>query len=222
MARKKPTPVAYFPAFLNIRGKKCVVVGGGNIALRKVRMLLECGARVTVISPTLLQGLARLAEKKTVAVIRRNYTSLDLKRAVLVVAATNVKEVNRKVADEAKGKGVLVNVVDDPGPSDFILPSTIRRGDLTVAISTAGKSPALAKKIRRNLERGLGKEYIVLLSLIEEIRSSMKRLGVHVKAGVWQEALDLDLLARLVRAGEKKKAKDVLMRRLKRKTLQVF
>ena len=218
MARKKTNSIAYFPAFLNIRGKKCVVVGGGNVALRKVRMLLECGAYVTVISPTLLQDLAQLAKKKSIAVMRRDYKPADLKRAVLVVAATDVKEVNRKVANEAKGRGIFVNVVDDPDPCDFIVPSTIRRGELTVAISTAGKSPALAKKIRRNLERSLGEEYAALVPIVEKIRSSLKREGISVKAEAWQEALDLGLLTRLVRAGEKKKAKNVLMRRLKRKT----
>jgi siroheme synthase-like protein len=218
MARKKTNSIAYFPAFLNILGKQCLVVGGGNVALRKVRMLLECGAKVTVISSTLLQDLAQLAKKKSITVMRRNYKPVDLKRAVLVVAATDVKEVNRKVANEAKERGILVNVVDDPEPSDFIVPSTIRRGELTVAISTAGKSPALAKKIRRNLERSLGKEYAALVSLIEEVRSSLKQQRIPVKAEAWQEALNLGLLTRLVRAGEKKKAKDVLMRRLKRKT----
>jgi len=217
MAKRKTNSIAYFPVFLNIHGKKCVVVGGGKVALRKVRMLLECGAHVTVISPTLLQGLAQLAKKKSAAVIRRNYRPADLERALLVVAATDVKQVNRQVANEAKGRGILVNVVDDPSPSDFIVPSTMRRGDLTVAISTAGKSPALAKKIRRDLVRSLGMEYAALVPLIEEIRSSLKRQGIHVKAEVWQEALDLRLLTRLVRAGEKKKAKDVLMRRLERK-----
>ena len=216
MARKKTNSIAYFPAFLNVLGKKCVVVGGGNVAVRKVRMLLECGANVTVISPTLLQNLAQLAKKKSITVIRRNYKPVDLERAVLVVAATDVKEVNRKVANEANGRGILVNVVDDPDSSDFIVPSTIRRGDLTVAISTAGKSPALAKKIRRNLERRFGKEYATLVSLIGKVRSSLKREGIPVKAKTWQAALDLGLLTRLVRAGEKKKAKDVLMRRLKR------
>ena len=218
MTKKRTNSIAYFPAFLNICGKKCVVVGGGNVALRKVRMLLECGAYVTVISPTLLQDLAQLAKKKSIAVMRRDYKPADLKRAVLVVAATDVKEVNRKVANEAKGRGIFVNVVDDPDPSDFIVPSTIRRGELTVAISTAGKSPALAKKIRRNLERSLGEEYAALVPIVEKIRSSLKREGISVKAEAWQEALDLGLLTRLVRAGEKKKAKNVLMRRLKRKT----
>ena len=220
MAREKANSIDYFPAFLNIREKKCVVVGGGKVALRKVRMLLECGAHVTVISPTLLQGLAQLAKKKSIAVICRNYKPMDLKWAVLVVAATDVKEVNRKVANEAKGRGILVNVVDDPGPSDFIVPSTIRRGDLTVAISTAGKSPALAKKIRRGLEQSLGEEYAMLVPLIEEVRSSLKQQRIPVKTEIWQEALDLGLLTRLVRAGEKKRAKDVLMRRLKRKALK--
>jgi precorrin-2 dehydrogenase len=218
MVRRKTNSVAYFPAFLNIRGKKCVVVGGGAVALRKVRMLLECGAHVTVISPTLLQDLAQLFKKQSITVIRRNYKPGDLKEAVLVVAATNGKEINRRVAAEAVRRRALVNVVDDPEPSDFVVPSTFRRGDLTVAVSTAGKSPALAKKIRKELEQSLGKEYTELVPLVEETRLSLKQQGIQVKAEAWQEALNLGRLTRLARAGEKRKVKDVLMRRLKRKT----
>ncbi len=124
---------AYFPVFLNVRRKKCVVVGGGQVAFRKVRMLLDCGASVTVISPVLRRDLTELANRKSIQVIRRSYKLGDLKGALIVVAATDVKKVNRKVADEAGGVGALVNVVDDPKPSDFIVPSLLPTGDLTVA-----------------------------------------------------------------------------------------
>ena len=205
----------YFPVFLNIRRKKCVVVGGGQVAFRKVRMLLDCGANVTVISPVLHPNLSELADKRSIQVIRRNYKLGDLKGAFVVIAATDEKETNRKVSKEAGRVGALVNVVDDPKPSDFIVPSLLRRGDLTVAISTGGKSPALARKLRTKLEQSLGNEYGPLVILIEDVRSSLKRQRITLRAEDWQAALDLDLLTHLVRTGQREKAKAVLMKKLK-------
>ena len=205
----------YFPVFLNIQRKKCVVVGGGQIAFRKVKMLLDCGASVTVISPVLHPDLSELSNKKSIRVVRRSYKLGDLKGAMIVVAATNVNKINRKVADEARGVGALINVVDDPKPSDFIIPSFFRRGDLTVSVSTAGRSPALARKIRTRLEENLGDEYRSLVTLINDARSSLKRQSITVSAEGWQAALDLDLLTHLVRTGREEKAKAVLMKKLK-------
>ena len=204
-----------FPVFLNVRRKKCVVIGGGQVALRKIRTLLDCGASVTVISPVLHPDLSELANKKSIQVIRRSYKSGDLKGAFIVIAATDTKETNRKVAKEAGRVGALVNVVDDPEPSDFIVPSLLRRGDLTIAISTGGMSPALAKKIRTRLEEAFGEEYGLLVSLVEEVRSTLRRKGIRMNAETWQDALDLNLLTHLVRTGQKQKAKAVLMKKLK-------
>ena len=206
----------YFPVFLDVRRKKCVVIGGGQIAFRKIRTLLDCGASVTVISPVLHPDLSELANKKSIQVIRRSYKSRDLKGAFIVIAATGTKETNRKVAKEAGRVGALVNVVDDPEPSDFIVPSVVRRGDLTIAISTGGMSPALARKIRTRLEDSFGEEYALLVSLVEEVRSTLRRKGIRVNAERWQNALDLDFLAQLLRTGQKDKAKAVLMKKLKK------
>ena len=213
MKRKLRT---YFPVFLNVRRKKCVVIGGGQVAFRKVRTLLDCGASVTVISPVLHPDLSELANKKSIQVIRRSYKSRDLKGAFIVIAATGTKQTNRKVAKEAGRVGALVNVVDDPEPSDFIVPSLLRRGDLTIAISTGGMSPALARKIRTRLEDSFGEEYALLVSLVEEVRSTLRRKGIRVNAERWQNALDLDFLAQLLRTGQKDKAKAVLMKKLKK------
>jgi siroheme synthase-like protein len=180
-------------------------------------MLLDCGANVTVISPVLHPDLTELANRKSIQVIRRSYKLGDLKGALIVVAATDVKKVNRKVAMEAGRVGALVNVVDDPEPSDFIVPSFFRRGDLTVAVATAGRSPALARRIRTKLEQSLGDEYGPLIALINDARSSLKRQRITVRAEDWQAALDLDLLTHLVRAGHKEKAKAVLVEKLKRR-----
>jgi len=213
--RGKKKPRAYYPIFLNVNVKRCVVVGGGKVALRKVKMLLECGAKVTVISPALHQDLVRLAQGKAIRLIERDYESGDLDGAVVVIAATDVEEVNRSVAHEAKKRGIFVNVVDDPGESDFIVPSFLRRGDLTIAISTGGTSPALAKKIRTKLEQDFGKEYTLLLPLIGEVRSTLKEKKIKVREEAWQEVLDLDSLIRLIQNSQRERAKTLLLSKLK-------
>jgi siroheme synthase-like protein len=178
-------------------------------------MLLDCGAKVTVISPRPLPEIVKLSEERVIGLNQREYEAGDLKGAGIAFAGTDVKKVNRKVADEASKAGVLVNVADDPEQSDFIIPSFFRRGNLTVAVSTSGVSPALAKKIRTRLEQDLGEEYAVLLSLIREVRSTIREKGDIASEEAWQEALDLDLLMRLAKAGQWKKAKTFLLNKLK-------
>ncbi|MGA2463587.1 MAG: bifunctional precorrin-2 dehydrogenase/sirohydrochlorin ferrochelatase [Thermodesulfobacteriota bacterium] len=215
MKSKHIKPPIYYPIFLNIQGKRCVVIGGGKVALRKVKMLLDCRANVSVISPKPHPDIAKLSKERAIHLIQREYETQDLKGAVMAIVCTDVKEINRKVADEAKKTGILVNVADDPGPSDFIIPAFFRRGNLTLAVSTSGKSPALARKIRTKLEKSFGEEYASLLSLIGEVRSTLKEKGYIVDAEAWQEALDLDLLIQLVRSGQRKKAKVILLSKLK-------
>jgi siroheme synthase-like protein len=211
MKAKKKKPVTYFPAFLDLHGKKCIVVGGGKVSLRKIKMLLDCEAKVTVISPTLHPDLTQLVNKKALHGISRKYELGDLEDAVIVIAATDVKEINEQVAEEAKRLGVFVNVIDDPDSSNIITPSFFRRGDLTVAISTAGRSPALARKLRTKLEQIFGEEYAILLPLIEEVRSELKLRGIGVSPEAWQEALDINLLIDLLKADQREKARAVLL-----------
>lgn len=215
MNKKKSKAIVYYPIFLNLQSKRCVVVGGGKVALRKVRMLLDCGANVTVISPKPNAEIAKLSKERAIHLIQRDYEAGDLKDVEIAIACTDVKEVNRQVADEAKKAGTLINVADDLGLSDFIIPSFFRRGDLTVAVSTAGKSPALSKKIRTKLEKSLREEYASLLSIIGEIRSTIKEKGYRVDAETWEEALDLNLLIRLLQEGKRDRAKTILLRKLK-------
>jgi siroheme synthase-like protein len=204
----------YYPIFLNLRGKRCTVVGGGAVALRKVKTLLGSGADVTVISPTLHPRLAQFLKKNAIRLIQRNYRAGDLKGSVIVIAATDVKEINRNIAEAARRVGALVNVVDDPDPSSFIIPSFFRTGDLTLAVSTGGKSPALASKIRTRLEKDFGKEYAAVLSLISEVRSVLKKKKLKVDPETWQKALDLDVLIPLVKSGKSTKAKTILFDKL--------
>lgn len=210
---KLPT---YYPIFMNIGGKKCVVAGGGEVALRKVKTLLEHGASVKVISPDLCSELGRLAESGEISVLQRSYRVGDLQDAVIAIVATNDSNTNLEVVKEARRKAVLVNVVDDAESSDFIVPSYMRRGDVTIAISTAGRSPALARKIRTRLEKDFGEEYASLALLIDEVRTEVKRQGIKVDGNVWQEALDLDLLSDLLRRGDNEKAKAILLSNLRK------
>ena len=214
MKKEKTNSSGYFPAFLNIRRKKCLIVGGGGVALRKVNTLVSCGADVTVIGSRVHQDLMQLAKKKVVRVMRRDYEPGDLKEAFIVVAATDDRKVNRKVAEDAKKARALVNVVDDPDPSDFIVPSVLRRGDLILAVSTAGRSPALSRKLRTRLERTFGEEYGPLVTLIEEVRSSLKQKRITIDADTWQDALQIDAILELLRTGKRKKAKDFIIDRL--------
>jgi len=205
---------AYYPVFLNISGRKCVVVGGGQVALRKVKVLLEHGADVKVISPDLCPELVQLAESGEIRSLNREYRTGDLADVFVAIAATDNIDINRQVVAEARSKAVLTNVVDDAENSDFIVPSYLRRGQVTIAVSTAGKSPALARKIRSRLEKELGDEYALLTLLINEVRAEVKREGIKIDGDGWQEALDLDLLLDLLRRGEKEKAKATLLSNL--------
>ena len=214
-SKKANHGLAYYPMFLKISRKKCVVVGGGRVALRKVRALLEYGASVEVISPDPCPELIELAERGQIRILHRHYQPGDLRKAFVAIAATDNSALNQQVVKEAKDKAVLVNVADDAESSDFILPSYVRRGDMTIAVSTAGRSPALARKIRTRLEKELGDEYASLVCLISEVRAEVRRQGIKVTGDDWQEALDLDLMIDLLKRGDDQKAKAVLLDNLK-------
>jgi siroheme synthase-like protein len=200
----------YYPIFLNIGGKKCVVVGGGPVALRKVEALLEHGASVKVISSELCPELGQLGHDGTISILCRDYAWGDLEDAVIAVAATDDSEINGSVSAEARRRGILVNVVDDPQRSDFVVPSYLCRGDITVAVSTGGRSPALARRIRAKLEENFGDEYASLVLLVGEVRSELKQRGITVDNQAWQEALDLDSLTHMLRAGRNEETRAVL------------
>ena len=132
----------YFPISLDIARRHCVVVGGGEIALRKVQALLDCQAAVTVVSPAFCRGLTELANNGSITLVQRKYQTGDLQGATLAITATDERETNLQVSCEAKERAVLVNVVDEPASSDFVVPSYFYRGDITIAVSTAGRSSA--------------------------------------------------------------------------------
>ena len=185
------------------------------MALRKVRALLERGASVEVISPEPCSELGQLAESGQVCISPRQYEEGDLEGALMAIAATDDRITNLTVAKEARSKGVLVNVVDDDRRSDFIVPACVRRGDVTIAVSTGGRSPALAGKIRQRLEEEFGEEYASLALLVGEVRAEVRRQRIKVDSDAWKEALDLDSLIDLLKKGDGEKAKAILLNRLR-------
>ena len=151
--------MSVYPINLDLTGRNCAVIGGGAVAERKTNSLLEAGACVTIFSPELTKRLISLCESKKIVHVPRPYQSGDIENFFVVICATDNKVVNEAVAREAREKGSLVNVADAPELCDFTVPSTIVRGDLIITISTGGQSPALAKKLRLELESRYGPEY---------------------------------------------------------------
>jgi len=169
--------MAYYPIFLDIQGVPCVVVGGGKVAGRKAAGLVEAGASVTVISPEVTEKIRELIDNKGVRHLQREYRAGDLEGAGLVIAASSDRAVNEAAGSEALAANVPVNVVDDPGASAFIVPSTIRRGGLCVAISTAGRCPAFARRTRFEIEKAIGPEYGPFLEIMGALRESLLKSG---------------------------------------------
>lgn len=167
--------MAYFPLFVELDGVRALVVGGGRVALGKVRQLRSFGARVTVAAPRLVAGLARLARERKIRWRRRPFRPGDLAGIRLAVAATDDQRVNELVSRLARRRRIPVNVVDQPALCTFVFPSVVRRGKLVLAISTGGASPALAKWIRRDLERRYGPEFRRLLAGMARARGQIKR-----------------------------------------------
>jgi precorrin-2 dehydrogenase/sirohydrochlorin ferrochelatase len=170
--------MSFYPICLDLEGKTCVVVGGGRVAERKVLGLLSCSAQVSVISPELTEELLCLQNEGIIKWINREYRPGDLEQAFLVIAATDDEETQKQVYEEAAKHNRLLNVADVPRRCNFILPATLRQGDLTISISTAGKSPALAGKLRMELEKRFGKEYRVLVDILGAIRPVILASGL--------------------------------------------
>ena len=205
------SPPLYYPAFLDLRGKRCLVVGGGHVARRKVAGLLYAGAVVTVVAPTCVPMPSR------VHVEQRTFVPQDMDGMMLVIAATDDPSVNAAVAGEASVRGIFINVVDDPAICSMILPAVVRRGAFCLAISTGGASPVLARRLRETLETQYGEEYGLLIDLLWRLRQQWEptALAVPVPAEArrhaWEQVLDLPLLD-LLRAGEAIAAEAAAMR----------
>jgi len=193
--------MGYYPVLLDLAGRRCVMVGGGIIAGRRVDGLLTAGARVTVISPRLTRTLAALAAEGRIDHEAREYRDGDLDGADLAFVATDAGEVNAAVAREAQARGVWINAADDPARCTFILPALVRRGDLTVAVATGGSSPALARAIREELETYLTDDYATLAAIAAEARREVRAAGRPVTADAWRRALGPEVRRLIVERG---------------------
>lgn len=167
----------YYPVNLDIRDRECLVVGGGSVGTRKILTLLECGARVTVVSPKISDAIKELPKEYPIAVREREYFPSDLKGMWLVIGATNNKEVNQQISKDAAKAGILCNIVDCPQECTFVLPAIVKQGDLVIAISTSGKSPAFAKRLRQRLSGEFGPEYGKFLDVMGTIRQKLLQQG---------------------------------------------
>jgi precorrin-2 dehydrogenase/sirohydrochlorin ferrochelatase len=163
----------YYPIFLDVKQRRCLVVGGGAVGVRKAMTLLDCGASVTVVGSRIDSKLIELAESESITIEERLFKFSDLKDKFLVIGATDDQELNRQIHAESERLGILCNIADRPEACNFILPSIVKKGDLVIAISTSGKSPAFAKKLRKDFEMQLGDEYEAFLELMGAIRKKL-------------------------------------------------
>jgi len=163
----------YYPINLDVQNKNCLVVGGGDVGTRKVLTLVQCSAIVTIVSPKYSEKLEELALSGSVNLLKRGYATGDLQGMFLVISAADNNQVNQMVYEDAKAHNILCNIADIPDACSFTLPSVITRGDLTISVSTSGKSPALSRKLRIELEKIFGKEYSECLKLMGAIRTKL-------------------------------------------------
>ena len=187
----------YYPIHLDIQDKNCLVVGGGGVGTRKVQTLLKCGAIVTVVSPEISDRLRVLAESARLTLKPRPYRSEDIEGMFLVIGASDDETLNRQISSDAERRNTLCNIADRPEKCNFILPSILRRDDLVITISTSGRSPALAKKLRQKLERQFGQEYGDFLKLMGAIRSRLLSQAHEPEAHkpLFEQLIDSNLIA---------------------------
>jgi precorrin-2 dehydrogenase/sirohydrochlorin ferrochelatase len=187
----------YYPIHLNIQNRNCLVVGGGGVGTRKVITLLKCRAKVTVVSPVISERLQNLAESAPLTLKPRPYRTADLEGMFLVIGATDDEQLNRQISSDAECRNTLCNIADRLEICNFILPSIVQRDDLVITISTSGRSPALAKKLRKTLERKFGEEYGDFLQLMGAIRNKLLRQAHEPEAHkpLFEQLIDSDLIA---------------------------
>jgi precorrin-2 dehydrogenase/sirohydrochlorin ferrochelatase len=186
----------YYPIYLDIRDRNCLVVGGGSVGTRKVETLLECGAKVMVVSIDAAEKLKKFSDRNVIQLKERAFQSADLDNMFLVIGATDSEALNFEIYAAARRRGVLCNIADRPEACNFILPSIVNRGDLIIAISTSGKSPAFAKKLRKQLETQFGNEYAEFLDLMGAIRKKLlsKDHAPEAHKHLFEQLIEKDLV----------------------------
>jgi precorrin-2 dehydrogenase / sirohydrochlorin ferrochelatase len=213
IAGKGQIVMGYYPIFLEMKDRRCVVIGGGAVAERKVEGLVAVGANVTVISPVITDGLRDLLTQGAIRHVAREYQASDRAGYDLVFVATDNSEINAAVFSEARSLRIWVNSADDPDHCDFILPAVIRRGDLTVAVSTGGASPTVARAIREELDEYFTADYARFIQIAGEVRRELREKSVSPPASAWNRALQGDF-RRLIKEGRPVQAKELLLETL--------
>ena len=197
--------IRFYPAFLDLTGRRCLVVGGGPVATEKAEKLLDAGAEVRLVSLTVTDELRRLVEEGAIAEFHhRGYATGDLDGCFLVIAATNDAAVNRTVWEDAEARNMLANVVDVPDLCNFIVPSIMRHGELSVAVSTGGASPVVAREVRKRVEREIGPEWGELVAILRATREELKQRFTTMpsRAAAVEALLETDVVERLA-AGDR-------------------
>ncbi len=206
--------MALYPIFVETRGRRVIVIGGGHVGAEKVRGLLAGEADVTVVSPSLIPELEELRDAGRIHHFDRSYDERDLDAGFeFVMIATDDGTINAKVAAAARRRGIWVNAADDPKHCDFILPAVVRKGKITLAASTSGASPALARRLREELDAYLTPDMPALADLLAEVRQEVRARGIKIASDAWQEAIDEEL--RILLAQRKyEQARALLLERL--------
>jgi siroheme synthase-like protein len=205
--------VGYYPIFLEMKDRRCVVIGGGAVAERKAEGLVAVGANVTVIAPGITDGLKGLLKQGAIRHVAREYQAGDRAGYDLVFVATDNSEINAAVSNEARCLRIWVNSADDPDHCDFILPAVIRRGDLAVAVSTGGVSPAVTRAVREELDEYFNADYARFVQIAGEVRRELRGKSVSPGASAWNRALQGDF-RRLIKEGKPEQAKELLLETL--------
>ena len=185
---------SYYPAYLNLSGKKCVILGGGTETGKKLPRMIECGADITIVTPKATHKVLQIINTNAITWEKRPYQEGDLQGAFLAIDSTNDSTVNKAVSKEAIKEKVLLNVVDVTNLCTFIAPAIVVRGEVTAAISTGGASPALARKLREELEDSDVMKWADLLNVMRDARAELRKRGVNVNPERWQECIDSTLL----------------------------
>lgn len=185
-----------YPVYLKLDQKLCLVVGGGKVAERKICSLLECGALVRVVSPQVTPLIEQCSRQKKLELIPRQYQSSDLDDAFLVFAATNQPQINHRIVEDCRLRNLPINVVDNPAECNFTVPSVIRRGKLSIAVSTGGASPLMAAQIRRQLEGQFGPEYGEFLEILGDVRQRVlsEVADIEERQAIFRKLIESDIL----------------------------
>ena len=200
----------FYPVFLNLTGRRCVIIGGGQIAEGKITKLLESAAEIIVVSPDATQGIRDFAQAGKIELDLRKYQPGDLQGAFLAIAATNDRVVNQEIFQEAEKQGILLNAVDDMPRCSFIAPSVVNKGPVTVAISTGGASPALARKLRENMKVSSVLDWAEATSVLSKARQIIKEKKIAIDPQRWQCCMTDEIL-KLTQDNQEEKALEILM-----------